>query len=445
MGNLKALCSALFVATLIALPATAAEDFTVAVSIPAPRDVAYPGTITLHVDATNTAQRIFNIRETIPASPGPLTLLFPQWLPANHAPRGPIDKLSGLVVRAGGQRLEWRRDPVEVYAFHVNVPQGASSIDLEFQFVTPTAGDQGRIVMTPEMLNLQWNAVVLYPAGYYASRIPVEASVTLPEGWQLGTALETASAAESVTKFKPGDRVMARTRGSHATKVLAEARKTHLLPLSMTFEDGAAVPVGWHTAWHALVTVANVQPGQKVLIEAVASSVGSAALQIAKHRGCWVGGTASRDDKLALAKPWGCDAVYNYKSADWSTCVLTDTGGNGIDVSCATMGAETIQALLDCMGQEGKVINYGSTSGIVITYNLRIGERNISLHSMSIDSSPKYVPITLPTFEAQAIPMFASGGYKAVVGTVLPMIDLPRAHEMIHERRHFGKIIMRNG
>lgn len=203
MGNLRALCSALVMATVIAAPVWAAEDFTVAVPIPAPQDQPYPGTIKLHVDATNTAQRIFNIRETIPASPGPLTLLFPEWLPANHAPRGPIDKLSGLIVSAGGQRLEWRRDPVEVYAFHVQVPQGATSVDLEFQFVTPTAGDQGRIVVTPEMLNLQWNSVVLYPAGYYASRIPVEASVKLPDGWQMGTALETAAATESVTTFKP--------------------------------------------------------------------------------------------------------------------------------------------------------------------------------------------------------------------------------------------------
>jgi NADPH2:quinone reductase len=267
----------------------------------------------------------------------------------------------------------------------------------------------------------------------------------LPHILGLECAGTVAKVGVGVTKFKPGDRVMARTRGSHATKVLADARKSHPLPPAMSFEEGAAVPVGWHTAWHALVTVANAQPGQRVLIEAVASSVGSAALQIAKHRGCWVGGTASRDDKLAVAKSWGCDAVYNYKAPDWSTKVLADTQGAGIDISCATIGAETIQALLDAMGQEGKVINYGSTSGIVITYNLRIGERNISLHSMSIDTSPKYVPITLPTFEAQAMPMFASGGYKAVVDTVLPMSDLPRAHEMIHERRHFGKIIMKNG
>jgi predicted metalloprotease with PDZ domain len=200
--NLRTICSALIALAWLAAPAAAA-DFTQAVPLPAPQDVPYPGTIKLHVDATNTAQRIFQVRETIPVSPGPLTLLYPQWLPANHAPRGPVDKLGGLKITAAGQRLEWRRDPVEIYAFHVEVPAGVTAIDVEYQFLTPTAGDQGRIVVTPEMLNLQWNAVVLYPAGYYASRIPYEASFKLPDGWQFGTALETASNAGSETTFKP--------------------------------------------------------------------------------------------------------------------------------------------------------------------------------------------------------------------------------------------------
>ncbi|MCB2106085.1 MAG: zinc-binding dehydrogenase [Rhodobacteraceae bacterium] len=250
---------------------------------------------------------------------------------------------------------------------------------------------------------------------------------------------------EGVTQFKPGDRVMARTRGSHATKVVAEAAKTHPLPANMSFEEGAAVPVGWHTAWHALVTVANAQPGQKVLIEAVASSVGSAALQIAKQRGCWVGGTASRDDKLKKAKEWGCDAVYNYKTEDWVTMVKADTKLHGVDIACATIGAETLERVLDCMANEGKVCNYGSTGGIVVTFNLRVGERNVSINTMSIDTSPRYIPETVATFNAQALPLFASGKFKGIVDTVLPMSDLPKAHEMVNDRRHFGKVIMKNG
>ena len=248
-----------------------------------------------------------------------------------------------------------------------------------------------------------------------------------------------------VSAFKPGDRVMARTRGSHAEKVLADARKTMHLPANLSFEEGAAIPVGWHTAWHALVTMANAQPGKKVLIEAVASSVGSAALQIAKQRGCWVGGTASQDAKLKKAKEWGCDGVYNYKTEDLVARVKADTKGYGIDIACATIGGETIQRVLDVMANEGKVMNYGSTGGRVVSYDLGIGERNVELISMSIDTSPKYYPETVKTFNEQALPLFAAGVFKGIVDTVLPMAELAKAHEMVNDRRHFGKVIMRNG
>ena len=164
--------------------------------IPAPADTAYPGgTIALKVDATDVDQRIFRVHETIPvAGPGPMVLLYPQWLPGNHSPTGRVDQLAGLIVTANGQRLEWRRDPVQVYGFHVEVPAGVKSIDVEFQFLSPTEPREGRVVLTPDMLDLQWNTVVLYPAGYFSRDIQFEPTVVLPEGWGYGTALEPAGA-----------------------------------------------------------------------------------------------------------------------------------------------------------------------------------------------------------------------------------------------------------
>jgi NADPH:quinone reductase-like Zn-dependent oxidoreductase len=247
-----------------------------------------------------------------------------------------------------------------------------------------------------------------------------------------------------VTEFKPGDRVMSRTRGSHAEKALAEAYKTMHLPANLSFEEGAAIPVGWHTAWHAVVTMANAQPGMKVLIEAVASSVGSAALQIVKHRGCWVGGTASQDAKLKKAKEWGCDAVYNYMTEDIVARIKADTNGYGIDIACATIGGETIQRVLDVMANHGQVMNYGSTGGRVVSYDLGIGERNVELISMSIDTSKYYKTGTVKTFNEQALPLFASGAFKGIVDTVLPMSELAKAHQMVNDRNHFGKVIMVN-
>jgi predicted metalloprotease with PDZ domain len=171
--------------------------------IPFPKDVPYPGTIALNVDATDLDHRIFNVHETVPVTAGPMTLLFPKWLPGNHGPTGPIDKLGGLIIHAGGQRVEWTRDPVDVYAFHVNVPQGATQLDVDFQFLSPTEQREGRIVVTPEMENVEWNAVALYPAGYYSRDITFAASVRVPDGWHIATALETASVDGSTTHFKP--------------------------------------------------------------------------------------------------------------------------------------------------------------------------------------------------------------------------------------------------
>lgn len=151
---------------------------------------AYPGTIDLHVDATDLARRVFHVRQRIPAQPGEMTLLFPKWIPGKHRADGPIHKLAGLKASAGGQRVEWRRDPYDVYAFRLEVPAGADAVEVEFDMVTSTSSDQGRIVMTADMLNLEWGTVALYPAGYPVAGIRMAPSVTYPAGWQAGTALE---------------------------------------------------------------------------------------------------------------------------------------------------------------------------------------------------------------------------------------------------------------
>lgn len=172
-------------------------------AIAEPRDVPYLGSLRLSVDATDLSHGIFSVHETIPvAVPGPSVLLYPKWLPGNHSPTGPIDKVAGLKISAGGKPLTWTRDPVDVYAFHVDVPAGAAALEVEFQFLSPVSGREGRIMMTPEMLSLQWNTVALYPAGYFSRQIPVEASVTLPEGFSFATALETDSHSGAITRFK---------------------------------------------------------------------------------------------------------------------------------------------------------------------------------------------------------------------------------------------------
>jgi predicted metalloprotease with PDZ domain len=172
--------------------------------IAAPKDVPYPGAIRLDVDATDIERRIFRVRETIPVrGVEPLVLLYPEWLPGNHNPSGRVDKLAGLTIHANGQHLEWIRDPVNVFAFHVDVPAGVTALDIEFEFDSPVDGNEGRVVMTPDMLNLEWTDVALYPAGYFARQIQVEPSVRLPDGWRAATGLESISTSSGSTVYKP--------------------------------------------------------------------------------------------------------------------------------------------------------------------------------------------------------------------------------------------------
>ena len=192
-------------ASALAATAFGLASFAALADVPAPQNTPYQGTMKISVDASDIAHRVFRVHETIPASAGPLTLLYPQWIPGNHSPTGPIDKVAGLVVKANGKQLTWTRDPLNVYAFHVDVPEGASSVDVEFQYLSPQDRRQGRVVMTPEMLNLQWNTVTMYPAGYYVRQIKADASVTLPAGWQAGTALEVASTSGNTINYKQID------------------------------------------------------------------------------------------------------------------------------------------------------------------------------------------------------------------------------------------------
>lgn len=166
-------------------------------------EAAYPGTIRLEVDATDLGQRVFKVRQTVPVQAGLQRFHYPAWLPGNHSPTGQIEKLAGLVISANGQRLDWVRDPLDVYTFNVQVPEGVSELRMDFQFLSPTDSAQGRTVMTPNMLNLQWNAMLLYPAGHAARAITYQASARYPQGWEAASALTVANRNGDTVNYAP--------------------------------------------------------------------------------------------------------------------------------------------------------------------------------------------------------------------------------------------------
>lgn len=207
MPILRLLCVFLCLAVASSFPAAWAsgpEALPLPAPVPAPQDRPYPGVIQLSVDASSTAQKIIQVHESVPVTGGAdLVLLYPEWVPGNHSPTGRsyLSRVAGLRITAAGKVLPWSRDPVNVYAFHVSPPPGATALEVTFQYLAPPASSYGRIVMSNEILTLDWNQVLLYPAGYYTRQIPFQAQLTVPAGWQIATALDRDGGTGNVARF----------------------------------------------------------------------------------------------------------------------------------------------------------------------------------------------------------------------------------------------------
>lgn len=161
-------------------------------------------TIQLQVDLTDASRNIYHAKLHIPVHPGDVSLVFPKWIPGNHRPSGPIGGLTGIRMEAGGQTVSWQRDPVEMYEFHVTVPAGVDSLDVSLDAITTedSAGGGGPAA-SDNILDLNWNAVVLYPKGAHSDDVTFVPSVVLPQGWKFGTALEVARENGSDVEFLP--------------------------------------------------------------------------------------------------------------------------------------------------------------------------------------------------------------------------------------------------
>jgi len=160
--------------------------------------------IRLHVDLTDAPQNIYHAKLTLPVKPGAMTLVFPQWIPGNHRPSGPIAGLTGIHMEAGGKPIAWQRDNVDMYAFHVVVPDATQELIVFLDAITSnnSAGGGGPAASS-NLLDLNWNAVVLYPQGAASDSVEFIPSVTLPLGWKFGTALIPAHISGEEVEFAP--------------------------------------------------------------------------------------------------------------------------------------------------------------------------------------------------------------------------------------------------
>src|SRR6266699_3137224 len=182
MATLRRFAVAVVLAFGLALPVFAA---------PAPH-------VTISLDATEAPRKIFHAHLTIPAKPGTLTLYYPKWIPGEHGPTGPITDLTGLKFTAGGKTLPWRRDLQEGFKFHVEVPAGENEVIANLDYASPASFEPGYssgLSATEKLYIVNWNTLLLYPAGYDTDQLTYSASLRLPAGWKFGTSLHVSNRA----------------------------------------------------------------------------------------------------------------------------------------------------------------------------------------------------------------------------------------------------------
>ncbi len=166
------------------------------ISISIASSAATPPNVTISVDATGAPRKIFHATLAIPATPGDLTLYYPKWIPGEHAPDGPVTDLAGLKFSAGGKTLKWRRDLLDGFTLHVEVPAGESQVQAELDFLSPATFEGGFSAgssATDKLAVISWNQVLLYPKGWKSDDIDFTASLKLPAGWKFGTPLPITS------------------------------------------------------------------------------------------------------------------------------------------------------------------------------------------------------------------------------------------------------------
>lgn len=226
-----------------------------------------------------------------------------------------------------------------------------------------------------------------------------------------------------------------RRDGGYAELVAAPAVNVVAKPKNISFEEAAALPLVTLTAWHMLVTRAQLQPGEDVLVHAAGSGVGSIGIQIAKLRGARVIATAGSDEKLAKARELGADEVINYTRDDWAREVRRLTNKKGVEVVFEHTGAETWAGSIASLAKNGRLVTCGATSGYDARTDLRqVFYRHVSLLGSFMGSKAELL---------EALKFVERGAIRAVIDQTLPLSEARRAHELMQDRAQFGKLVLK--
>lgn len=275
--------------------------------------------------------------------------------------------------------------------------------------------------------------------------------------------LEVCGAVErvgvGVKGFARGDRVMSFTkRGAYAEYVAVPAERVVRLPAKVPFEHGAALGVSYFTAYHGLVTLANIRKGEKLLQHAAAGGVGTAAIQLAKLRGAEVFATAGSTQKLEIARNEGADHVINYGTEDFAEAVLQETRGYGVDVVMDSVGGKTFRKGWKLLAPMGRYILYGFAgvtnnrgigtltalkefASIPLIYPPNLLQRNVGLLCFNLFFLTHKVEYLARASRA-ILKLYEEKKIRPVIGKTFPFEQIAEAHTYLQSRQSFGKVVV---
>lgn len=226
-------------------------------------------------------------------------------------------------------------------------------------------------------------------------------------------------------------------QGGYADKVAVPQENLIPMPGSLSWEEAASVPLVFTTAWHMLVARAAVRPRETVLVMGAGSGVGSAALQVARLLGARVLATAGSEEKLAKAKQFGADAAFDYRDPNWVANVRSTTDQRGVDVVFEHIGGEILEQALGCLSRGGRLVSCGATAGRTVRLDLRafFVEQQAILGS-TMGSRAELLEV---------VSLIDRGLLRPVVDRIFPLGEARAAHETLHARKNFGKVVLRVG
>lgn len=342
------------------------------------------------------------------------------------------DTMKAVVFHEHGgvERLSYETHPVPQIQSHEILVE-VKAVALNHLDLWVREGWPGLKLKMPHILGSDVAGVVA-KVGEHVHYVKTGDKVLLAPGWGCGACKSCLAGDDNLC---PEYHVLGETtQGGYAEYVKAPAANAFAIPAGLSFEEAAAIPLVFLTAWHMLVEQAQIRPGEDVLILAAGSGVGSAAIQIAKLHGARVFATASSDAKLQKAKELGADEVINYVKTDFLEEVRRLTNKRGVDVVFEHVGKATWDKSIKALVKGGRLVTCGATTGYDAVTDLRyvfFKELRILGNFMGRKEGLK-----------RALRFFPDK-LKPVLDTTLPLKDAAKAHEMLSQREQFGKVVLR--